>query len=125
RGSPAPGWMGRPRRGGSAWPSRPGSLQTATGPKAGGRPAVARALHLLGAGTRLVRMQVAVVNGVNLNMLGRRDPEQYGALTLTQLETQIYAWATDLGLTVRCFQTNHEGQLVEQIHDACDWAGGM
>jgi 3-dehydroquinate dehydratase II len=70
-------------------------------------------------------MQVAVVNGVNLNMLGRRNPEHYGTLTLTQLETQIYAWATDLGLTVRCFQTNHEGQLVEQVHDACDWADGM
>ena len=41
-------------------------------------------------------MQVSVVNGVNLDMLGRRDPEIYGTLTLSQLETQIYGWASEL-----------------------------
>jgi 3-dehydroquinate dehydratase-2 len=70
-------------------------------------------------------MQVAVLNGVNLNMLGRRDPEQYGTLTLDQLETQIYSWASALNLNARCFQTNHEGAFVDMIHDACDWAGGV
>jgi 3-dehydroquinate dehydratase-2 len=70
-------------------------------------------------------MQVAVLNGVNLNMLGRRDPQQYGTLTLDQLETQIYSWASALNLNARCFQTNHEGGFVDMIHDACDWAGGM
>jgi len=70
-------------------------------------------------------MQVSVVNGVNLNMLGRRDPEIYGSLTLSQLETQIYGWASDLSLGVRCFSSNHEGEFVEFVHDACDWADGL
>ena len=67
-------------------------------------------------------MQVAVLNGVNLNMLGRRDPEQYGSLTLSQLETQIYQWAAELNMTARCWRTNSEGAYVDMIHEAC--AGG-
>ena len=70
-------------------------------------------------------MQVAVLNGVNLNMLGRRDPAQYGTLTLRQLETQIYEWGDELGVNIRCFQSNSEGAYIDQIHDACDWAGGL
>ena len=70
-------------------------------------------------------MQVAVLNGVNLSMLGRRDPGRYGRLTLSQLETQIYGWGAELSLSVHCSSSNHEGGFVELIHDACDWAGGM
>jgi 3-dehydroquinate dehydratase-2 len=68
-------------------------------------------------------MIVAVLHGVNLDMLGRRDPAQYGATTLQALETQIYAWAHERGLDARCTQTNHEGTFVEQVHDAVRWAG--
>src|SRR2546423_15497757 len=70
-------------------------------------------------------MRVAVLNGVNLDLIGRRDPEQYGILTYSELETQIYSWAKELGLTVRCRQTNSEGQYVEWSHDALDWADGV
>jgi 3-dehydroquinate dehydratase-2 len=70
-------------------------------------------------------VRVAVLNGVNLDLLGRRDPEQYGSLTYSELETQIYSWAKELGLTVRCRQTNSEGQYVEWCHDALDWADGV
>jgi 3-dehydroquinate dehydratase II len=70
-------------------------------------------------------VRVAVLNGVNLNLLGRRDPEQYGSLTYSELETQIYSWAQELGLTVRCRQTNSEGQYVDWCHDAIDWADGV
>ena len=70
-------------------------------------------------------MQAAVLNGVNLDVLGRRDPETYGGVGLPELETKIYAWARELGFTVRCFQTNHEGQFVEWCHDAGQWAGGV
>ena len=70
-------------------------------------------------------MRIAVLNGVNLDLLGRRDPEQYGNLTYSELETQIYSWAQELGLTVRCRQTNSEGQYVEWCHDALDWADGV
>src|ERR687886_606828 len=61
-------------------------------------------------------MRIAVLNGVNLNLLGRRDPEQYGTLTYSELETQIYSWAQELGVTVRCRQTNSEGQYVDWCH---------
>ena len=70
-------------------------------------------------------MRIAVLNGVNLDVLGRRDPEQYGTLTLDELETQIYEWANELGCTARCRQTNHEGQFVDWCHDALDWADGV
>jgi len=65
-------------------------------------------------------MQVSVLNGVNLNMLGRRDPDQYGTVTLARLETMIYGWARDLRVTVRCRQTNSEGEFIKWCHDAYD-----
>ena len=67
-------------------------------------------------------MQVTVLNGVNLDMLGRRDPERYGDMTLRQLETRIYEWAQQLNMTARCSQTNSEGEYVDMIHDACSGA---
>ncbi|HXH88457.1 MAG TPA: type II 3-dehydroquinate dehydratase [Gaiellaceae bacterium] len=70
-------------------------------------------------------MRVAVLNGVNLDVLGRRDPETYGGITLAELESRIYAWSRDLECTTRCRQTNHEGQFVEWCHDALDWADGV
>jgi 3-dehydroquinate dehydratase-2 len=63
-------------------------------------------------------VQVLVLNGVNLDMLGRRDPQLYGGLSLNELETRIYEWAHELTLTVRCRQTNSEGEYIEWIHDA-------
>ena len=70
-------------------------------------------------------MRVAVLNGVNLDVLERRDPELYGGLTLNQLETRIYAWAQELELLADCRQTNQEGLFVAWCHDALDWAGGV
>jgi 3-dehydroquinate dehydratase II len=62
------------------------------------------------------RPRIAVIHGVNLDQLGRRDPRFYGTLTLAQLETQIAEDAADLALEVSFFQTNHEGLLVEYLH---------
>ncbi len=70
-------------------------------------------------------MQIDVLNGVNLNELGRRDPEVYGGLSISELETQIYEWANELQLRVRCRQTNHEGQYVEWCHEALDTVDGV
>ena len=70
-------------------------------------------------------MQVVVLNGVNLDVLGRRDPELYGGISLGDLETRIYEWASQLGCHVRCRQTNNEGDYVEWCHDALDWADGV
>ena len=63
-------------------------------------------------------MQVLVLNGVNLDMLGRRDPALYGGLSLNELETRIYEWASELGVSVRCRQSNSEGDYIGWIHDA-------
>jgi 3-dehydroquinate dehydratase-2 len=70
-------------------------------------------------------MQIAILNGVNLDVLDRRDPDLYGGLSLNDLETQIYAWAKELDCTARCRQTNSEGEYVAWCHDALDWASGV
>jgi 3-dehydroquinate dehydratase-2 len=70
-------------------------------------------------------MRVSVLNGVNLDVVGRRNPELYGGVTLKQLETQIFEWALELELTVTCRQTNSEGQYVDWCHEALDWAEGV
>jgi len=70
-------------------------------------------------------MQVVVLNGVNLDVLSRRDAAVYGGISLSELETRIYEWASELGCHVRCRQTNHEGEYVEWCHDAYDWADGV
>ena len=71
-------------------------------------------------------MQVLLVlNGVNLNILGRRDPELYGGLSIAELESRIYEWARELELTVQCRQTNSEGEFVNWCHDAYDTVDGI
>jgi 3-dehydroquinate dehydratase II len=70
-------------------------------------------------------VRVAVLNGVNLDMLFRRDPALYGGIGLLDLETKIYGWASELGCRAECRQTNSEGQYVDWCHDAIDWAGGV
>ncbi len=61
-------------------------------------------------------MHLAVLNGPNLDQLGRREPEIYGTTTLGGLEAQISGWASQLGATVECHQSNHEGELIDLIH---------
>ena len=70
-------------------------------------------------------MRVSVLNGVNLNILGRRDPKLYGGLTIAELESRIYGWARALELTVQCRQTNDEGEYVKWCHDAHDTVDGV
>ena len=70
-------------------------------------------------------MRVVVLNGVNLDVLGRRDPALYGGLALAELESRIYEWSKELECTTRCRQTNHEGQYVDWCHDVRRWAGGV
>ena len=70
-------------------------------------------------------MRILVLNGVNLDVLGRRDPELYGGVGLSELETKIYEWASQLQCSARCRQTNDEGEFVEWCHEAYDWADGV
>ncbi len=62
------------------------------------------------------RNRVAVMHGVNLDTLGRRDPEIYGSETLSQLEYRVHGFARELGLEAAFFQTNHEGEFCEYLH---------
>jgi 3-dehydroquinate dehydratase-2 len=72
-----------------------------------------------------VRNRVEVMHGVNLDQLGRRDPEQYGTLTLEELEVRIQTEADELGLETRFFHTNHEGEFVERLHRLDGLADGL
>ena len=70
-------------------------------------------------------MQVLVLNGANLNALAERDPALYGGMSYPELETRIYGWAKELGCSVRCIQTNHEGEFIDTCHQARSWADGV
>jgi 3-dehydroquinate dehydratase-2 len=75
--------------------------------------------------TSMVNNRIEVMHGVNLDQLGRRDPAHYGRLDLPALERQIETWAQELGLSVRFFQTNHEGAFVEHLHALPDLADAV
>ncbi len=62
--------------------------------------------------------RVLVVNGPNLNLLGTREPDVYGATTLNELEGLIAQWGAERGLEVACFQSNHEGEIIDRLHDS-------
>ncbi len=64
-------------------------------------------------------MKILALHGINLDMLGKRDPTQYGTLTLAEIDAQLGRLARELGVTLETCQTNHEGILCERIHQAC------
>ena len=70
-------------------------------------------------------MLVGVLHGPNFNVLHRRDPAQYGGLSLPELEGRIREWGAELGCDVLCRQTNHEGEYVEWCQELGDSAGGL
>jgi 3-dehydroquinate dehydratase II len=71
------------------------------------------------------RNRVAVLHGVNFDVLDRRDPEVYGGLALTEMEQRITGWARERGLEAIFFQTNHEGEFVEYLHRVPDVADAV
>jgi 3-dehydroquinate dehydratase-2 len=71
------------------------------------------------------RNRVEVLHGVNLDMLGKRDPQHYGTLTLIELEVRIRHWARQLGLESSFFHTNFEGAYVERLHQASEVADAV
>lgn len=70
-------------------------------------------------------MKILVINGVNLNMLGVREPDKYGTMTLKDLEKELYAFSFELGINIETFQSNLEGEIVEKIHSAKDIFDGI
>ncbi|MGB5282910.1 MAG: type II 3-dehydroquinate dehydratase [Polyangiales bacterium] len=69
--------------------------------------------------------RVLVLNGPNLNLLGTREPDVYGATTLDDIEQALEDLAKDLGATVDCRQSNQEGQLIDWLHEARDAFDGV
>ena len=72
-----------------------------------------------------MKNRVAVLHGVNLDALDRRPAKHYGGLTFSRLEQHIERFARELGLEARFFHTNHEGEYVEELHKAGDYADGL
>ncbi len=63
-------------------------------------------------------MKILLINGANLNMLGMREPEKYGNKTLKDIEKELIEYGTALGVNIECYQSNHEGEIVEAIQNA-------
>jgi 3-dehydroquinate dehydratase-2 len=74
-------------------------------------------------GERLMR--VLVLHGPNLNLLGRREPAIYDSLTLAEIDDAMQHLARELGLELRIVQSNHEGVLIDELHNALGWADGI
>jgi 3-dehydroquinate dehydratase-2 len=70
-------------------------------------------------------MKILVLHGPNLNLLGTREPEVYGSLTLDGINIKLIELGKELGAGVKCLQSNHEGALIDALHDARTWADGV
>ncbi len=70
-------------------------------------------------------MKILVINGVNMNMLGFREQEKYGTMTLKDLEKELYAFSFELGIDINTYQSNYEGEIVEKIHNAKEEFDGI
>lgn len=66
-----------------------------------------------------------ILHGPNLNLLGVREPGVYGSLTLEEIDARLRDLAGELGVQVRCVQSNHEGALIDALQDARSWAAGV
>ncbi|MCF7826556.1 MAG: 3-dehydroquinate dehydratase [Candidatus Marinimicrobia bacterium] len=71
------------------------------------------------------KKRIFIIHGPNLNLLGSRNPEQYGTLTLDKVNTAIRKKARELDLETRIIQTNHEGRIIDLLHRRRKWADGF
>ena len=70
-------------------------------------------------------MKILILHGPNLNLLGTREPEVYGSMTLDDINNKLIELGKELGAEIKCLQSNHEGALIDALHDARTWANGV
>ncbi|MBK8780765.1 MAG: type II 3-dehydroquinate dehydratase [Anaerolineales bacterium] len=70
-------------------------------------------------------MKILLLHGPNLNLLGTREPEVYGSMTLDNINEKMIALGKEFGAEITCLQSNHEGALIDALHDARMWASGV
>jgi 3-dehydroquinate dehydratase-2 len=70
-------------------------------------------------------MKILILHGPNLNLLGTREPEVYGSTTLDDINKKMISLGRELGAEIKCLQSNHEGALIDALHDARSWAAGV
>lgn len=70
-------------------------------------------------------MKILILHGPNLNLLGTREPEVYGSMTLNEINTKMIELGKELGAEIKCLQSNHEGALIDALQDARIWASGV
>jgi 3-dehydroquinate dehydratase-2 len=68
---------------------------------------------------------ILILHGPNLNLLGVRETDIYGGMTLEEIDRRLRQAGEEMGLQVRCLQSNHEGELIDALHEARSWAAGV
>lgn len=70
-------------------------------------------------------IRILLLNGPNLNLLGQREPDIYGTMTFDELGKRVRDYAKEIGIELKTLQSNHEGALIDAIHEAADWADAI
>ncbi len=70
-------------------------------------------------------MKILILHGPNLNLLGTREPQVYGPMSLDDINAKLIGLGKELGAEIKCTQSNHEGALIDALQDARSWANGV